>query len=282
MDPAPKVIEKLKAAVTGLQEFMDGQGLRCAPEEVANLKGDTARAGFVNRFKEVQRLTTQVDQYTDLDEQQRQNVENLLPKEQLRSFRGVYLETAKRLKERQVPRGGETDDETRQLDFEFVLFSSALIDYDYIMELIAHYSQNEPAKQQMTRKQLVNLLGSSANLMDERDDIVAYIDTLAPGEGLSEQVIREGYEAFKAQRSVNELAKLAANHDLKADALREFVETTLGRMIFDGQQLTELLEPLELGWKARTQKELALMEELVPFLKKQAQGREISGLAAYE
>lgn len=28
--------------------------------------------------------------------------------------------------------------------------------------------------------------------------------------------------------------------------------------------------------------ELALMQEMVPFLKKQAQGREISGLAAYE
>ena len=54
------------------------------------------------------------------------------------------------------------------------------------------------------------------------------------------------------------------------------------RMIFDGEQLSELLEPLDLGWKARTQAELALMEELVPLLNKLAQGREISGLAAYE
>jgi type I restriction enzyme R subunit len=43
-----------------------------------------------------------------------------------------------------------------------------------------------------------------------------------------------------------------------------------------------LFEPLELGWKARTKAELALMDDLVPFLKKQTQGREISGLAAYE
>lgn len=34
--------------------------------------------------------------------------------------------------------------------------------------------------------------------------------------------------------------------------------------------------------KDRTKAELALMDELVPFLKKQAQGRDISGLAAYE
>jgi type I restriction enzyme R subunit len=56
----------------------------------------------------------------------------------------------------------------------------------------------------------------------------------------------------------------------------------MNRMIFDGKQLSDLLAPLELGWKARTQKELVLMEELVPMLNKLAQGLEISGLAAYE
>ena len=36
------------------------------------------------------------------------------------------------------------------------------------------------------------------------------------------------------------------------------------------------------GWKARSQKELALMADLLPLLHKLAQGREISGLQAYE
>jgi type I restriction enzyme R subunit len=42
------------------------------------------------------------------------------------------------------------------------------------------------------------------------------------------------------------------------------------------------MEPLELGWKQRSKSETALMEDLVPQLKKIAEGREISGLAAYE
>jgi len=54
------------------------------------------------------------------------------------------------------------------------------------------------------------------------------------------------------------------------------------RMIFDGEQLTDLLAPLGMNWKQRRQKELALMEELIPVLYKLAQGREISGLGAYE
>ena len=53
------------------------------------------------------------------------------------------------------------------------------------------------------------------------------------------------------------------------------------RMIFDGEQLSDLLAPLGLGWKVRTQKELALMEELIPLLHKLAQGREIAGLGVY-
>ena len=39
----------------------------------------------------------------------------------------------------------------------------------------------------MTREQLINLLSSSANLMEERDDIVAYINSLEVGKGLYEE-----------------------------------------------------------------------------------------------
>lgn len=42
------------------------------------------------------------------------------------------------------------------------------------------------------------------------------------------------------------------------------------------------MEPLQLGWKARAQAETALMAQLMPLLTKRAQGREISGLSAYE
>jgi len=53
-------------------------------------------------------------------------------------------------------------------------------------------------------------------------------------------------------------------------------------MIFDGEQLSDLLAPLELGWKARTGKELALVKDLSPLLNKISGGLEISGLSAYE
>ena len=280
VDPAPVVIDKLKDAFSKLNTFMKSQGLDSALEQVANLKGDKNRAEFINHFKEVQRLKTQLDQYTDLSEASKENLEKLLPEDTLRAFKGMYLETAQRLKAKQN-KGGETGNTVQQLDFEFVLFASAVIDYDYIMGLIAKSTQGT-SKQKMTRQQLIDLISSSANLMEERDDIIAYINSLKTGEALNENAIREGYQAFKAAKSAKELVDIAEKHGLQPQALQAFVDTIMSRMIFDGEKLSDLLAPLELGWKVRSQKELALMEDLVPVLNKLAQGREISGLVAYE
>ena len=163
-----------------------------------------------------------------------------------------------------------------------MLFASAVIDYDYIMKLIAGYTQAVPGKQSMTRDELIGLIQSDAKFVDERDDIAAYIKTLSTEKGMSETAIREGYEQFKVEKNARELTEVAAKHGLEAASLQKFVDNVLQRMIFDGEQLSDLLAPLGLGWKARTQKELALMEDVAPMLHKLAHGRDISGLSAYE
>ena len=134
----------------------------------------------------------------------------------------------------------------------------------------------------MTRLQLINLLSSSANLMDEREDIIDYIKTLEVGNGLTEKEIRTGYQKFKDKKSAQELLNIAEKHNIASESLKIFIDEILNRMIFDGEKLTDLLAPLGLGWKDRRVAELSLMEDLVPLLNKLAQGREIAGLNAYE
>jgi type I restriction enzyme R subunit len=283
VDPAPTAIKKLHEAVAKLEKFMESQGLECKPEEVSNLKGDTARAEFIDKFKEVQRLKTQLDQYTDIKEEQAAKIQELLPEDTLRAFRGAYIETAQRLKEQQGKDITDKAPEVEQLDFEFVLFSSAIIDYDYIMSLISKYTQpGVPKKEKMTKKELIDLISSTSNLMDERDDIEEYINTLEEGKGLDEKSIRAGYQKFKAEKSSKELAAVANKHGIESVSLQAFVDKIMERMIFDGEKLSDLLEPLDLGWRDRTKKELELMEDLIPLLKKLANGREIVGLKAYE
>jgi type I restriction enzyme R subunit len=283
VDKAPVVIQKLEVAVQKLDAFMKSQGLDTAPSAVANLKGDAAKAVFIERFKEVQRLKTQLDQYTDLTEENKGNIQHVLPEETHRGFRGAYLETAQKLKEQRGKTSGKTEpDDMDQIDFEFVLFASAVIDYDYIMGLIAKFSAKGPAKSKMTKDELIGLISSDAKFMNERDDIAEYIGTLKAGEGLSETAIRDGYTRFKAEKNSQELAAIASKNGLTPLALQTFVDCILDRMIFDGEQLSDLMAPLDLGWKARTQAELALMGDLFPLLTKRAGGRDISGLSAYE
>ena len=282
VEPAAEVIRQYEAAVAGMAGFMRGKDLVCEPQQVYNLKGDAARVEFVNRFKEVQRLKTQLDQYTDLEPDQKARIDAILPPEQLQSFRSTYLETAKRLKAQQEQQGDQATSAVQQLDFEFVLFASAVIDYDYIMALIARLTGHKPDKMKLSREQLIGLIASDAKFIDERDDLADYIRSLPVGQPLNETEIRAGFERFKGEKKTRALADIAARHRLDATALQAFADEVLRRRIFDGERLSELMAPLQLGWKARTQKELALMEELTPLLHKLAQGREIAGLAAYE
>ncbi|OHT18513.1 type I restriction endonuclease subunit R [Edaphosphingomonas haloaromaticamans] len=282
VDPAPKVIASLTDAVKRLDDFMVSQGLEARPDEVANLKGDAARGQFIELFKGVQRLKTQLDQYTDLEEEQKTEIAKTVPPQTLQGFRSAYLETAQRLRAAQQRQGGEAVPEVDQLDFEFVLFASAVIDYDYIMSLIAKTTQAPAGKRTMNREQLIGIIQADAKFIDERDDIAEYIRGLPVAQPLEEKDIKAGYEAFKAEKKAAELTAIATAHGLEVAALQAFVDEIIRRRIFDGDALSDLMAPLGLGWKTRTQKELALMEALTPLLHRLAEGREISGLSVYE
>ena len=291
VEPASAIKAKFFKAVNNLRNFMNQFNLEFNASEVANLKGDDAKAGFINYFKEVQRYKTQLDQYTDLVSGDSANVGGVaepsaaygFTDDEMRAFRGAYLDIAKQLKTERERSDKSVSPEIEDLDFEFVLFASALIDYDYIMELIARYV-GQPSVMKMTKEQLVNLICSSSNLLDEREDIIDYIDDLdAKGvNGKTEQEIEQGYELFKKEKFSRAVSSIAENHHLDMDALQNFVNEIVERRIFDGDKLYDLLSPLDLGWKDRVKKEEALMKDLIPVLKRMANGQKISGLSAYE
>ncbi len=163
-----------------------------------------------------------------------------------------------------------------------MLFASAIIDYDYIMNLIADYTSQPTDKQTMNRKELLGLIAADAKFMDEHEDIKAYIATLKAGVPLDEKAIREGYAKFKQEANTAVIANMAKKHGLAEDDLQKLVDTTLRLLRFDGDALATLMQPLNLGWKERSKKEVAIMEDLAPFLRKQAKEQDISGLSSYE
>ena len=288
VEPASSIREKYKEAVAGLRKFMQSYNLEFNASEVANLKGDEAKVGFINHFKEVQRYKTQLDQYVDMTDISEVSVvsepqsEYGFTDDDLLAFRGAYLNLAYNLKKKREKTTEPVSPEIEDLDFEFILFASAMIDYDYIMDLIAKQYCGTGVKVKLTREQLVNMVLSNSNLMDERDDIIAYINSLEEVNGKTEQEIKEGYNLFKEERYAKEIASIACKYEITTESLNDFIHGIMERKIFDAGKLNDLLAPLNLGWKARAKVESALMADLIPLLKRKAEGEEISGLSAYE
>ena len=136
----------------------------------------------------------------------------------------------------------------------------------------------------MTKDQLKDLVCSTSTLLDEREDIMAYIDSLEANNvnGKTEKEIRDGYELFKTEKFAKELLTIADTHHLDIASLKSFVDDIVERKIFDAEKLDDLLTPLQLGWRERIKKETAVMKDLIPLLKRMASGQKISGLSAYE
>ena len=231
---------------------MQSQGLEAKPDQVNNLMGDDARAQFIKRFKQVQRLQTELDQYTDLTDEQREQIEQALPKDDLRAFRG-RLPRNRPAPERAAGharrgRASPANLEIDQLDFEFVLFASAVIDYDYIMKLIAKYSGQDPKKLTISREQLIGLIQSDAKFLDEREEDHRVRPLTeggrGPRRGRDPRRLRavQGREAGQGDRGPRSGPR--SDH---LSPLVAFVDTILQRMIFDGEQLTDLMAPLEHG-----------------------------------
>ena len=183
-----------------------------------------------------------------------------------------------------IPSGAWSDDTSMTIAaMASIINHQGEIDYDDIMELIGRYV-GTPSMQKMTKEQLVNLICSSANLIDEREDIIDYIDDLDTKgvNGKTEKEIEQGYELFKKDKFTKAISSIAEKHHLDIEAVQTFVNEIVERRIFDGEKLYDLIAPLELGWKDRARKEEELMKDLIPLLKRMAGGQKISGLSAYE
>ena len=273
------VVEKYKTAITQLQTVMNGMGLDCKPEEVVNIPQGENTSNFIEAFKDVQRLSIKLDQYVDLPEELKTAIEAAMPEDTLQQFRTAYLDLARRRRNEKGHQAKDIPDE--EPDFELSLFSSALVDYDYIMKLLAKYTDTHFEKVKITKEQLLEILSSSVDLMNERDYLKAFIeDELQKGSGVSEAEIRERYKAYKDKRFNQQIAALSREYGIDAAALESFVAETTKLRRLDEDALRELLSHIE-NWKQRKAAKEGLLADLAPLLSLLSSGNAIEGLNAY-
>lgn len=279
VEPVESVVEKYKEAITQLQTVMNGMGLECKPEEVINIPQGENTGEFISAFKDVQRLALKLDQYVDMPEEMKDAIEAAMPEDTLQQFRTAYLDLARRRRNKKGSQAKEDPED--EPDFELSLFSSTLVDYDYIMKLLAKYTDTHFEKVKITKEQLLDILSGSVDLMNERDYLKAFIEEeLHKGSGISEKEIRERYKAYKDKRFNQQIAALAAEYGIEPAALEAFVAETTKLRRLDEDALRELLSHID-GWKQRKAAKEGLLADLAPLFALLSGGNTIEGLNAY-
>lgn len=282
---AEEVVELLDVAVQRLYTMMKNHGLEPEPEEVPNLKGDAARADFVEIFKDVQRPILQLDQYIDIPPELQARIDAIMPPEKRLAFRTAYLELGRELRQKGAAESpddaSDPTDVMQDIDFELVLFASAIIDYDYIISLIARMvNEAEPERREVTREEIVALLRSHSNLPEDREDILEFVCHPEVINGRTADEISDEFRRFREAKWHRQLQELAHRYGVDQEGLSEFIESTLHVMRYDDSHLSDLFTDEGLGWRDRVAKKNALRADLVPLIRLRAAGQEIDNLPA--
>lgn len=285
VEPIEKKVEQLEEAVQGLNNMMEGYGLKPEPEEVPNLKGDAARADFVERFKAVQRLMLQCNQYVDIPPELQARIDAIMPPEKRLAFRTAYLELGRELRQKGAAEspddGSEPTDVMQDIDFELVLFASAIIDYDYIISLIARMvNEKEPERREVTREEIVALLRSHSNLPEDREDILEFVRHPEAINGRTAGEISDEFRRFREAKWHRLVHEMAQRHGVDQGLLSDFIESTLHVMRYDDSHLSDLFTNEGLGWRDRVTKKNALRADLLPLIRLRAAGQTIDNLPA--
>ena len=282
---AEEVVKLLDVAVQRLYTMMESYGLEPEPEEVPNLKGDAARADFVEIFKDVQRSILQLDQYIDIPPELQARIDAIMPPEKRLAFRTAYLELGRELRQKRAAESpddaSEPTDVMQDIDFELVLFASALINYDYIMTLISRMvNEEEPKRREVTRKEIVALLRSHSNLPEDREDILEFVRHPEAINGRTADEISDEFRRFREAKWHRLVHQMAQRHGVDQGLLSDFIESTLDVMRYDDSHLSDLFTDEGLGWRDRVTKKNALRADLVPLIRLRAAGQTIDNLPA--
>ena len=282
---AEEVVKLLDVAVQRLYTMMESYGLEPEPEEVPNLKGDAARADFVEIFKDVQRSILQLDQYIDIPPELQARIDAIMPPEKRLAFRTAYLELGRELRQKRAAESpddvSEPTDVMQDIDLELVLFASAIIDYDYIISLIARMvNEKEPERREVTREEIVALLRSHSNLPEDREDILEFVGHPEAINGRTADEISDEFRRFREAKWHRLVHEMAQRHGVDQGLLSDFIESTLDVMRYDDSHLSDLFTDEGLGWRDRVTKKNALRADLVPLIRLRAAGQTIDNLPA--
>ncbi|QCE34915.1 type I restriction endonuclease subunit R [Acetobacteraceae bacterium] len=278
---ADKKIERLKEQMDTLREFMQDQGLELTPSEVSNLHGNEARAEFVRQYGEIKQTQKDLEQYTDLTPEQKKTIEDILPKEDILGFDQKYQEIGLKLVEEREgeaeefdeeedspeEEGEEDQDSIENLELKLVLFSSELVDYDWIMARVAECMSSDTVPQ-WANKRIRQLIRADSKFSGvEKDLLETWMDTIQPGRYTKEDMY-SSWENFRSEAQKGAFEVVARKFDVAPEKLEIVVNWIKRNQRLNSEMLEDLIDDPELSFMERSQKREAFGKAVATELRK--------------
>jgi type I restriction enzyme R subunit len=202
-------------------------------ESVDDLKGEEEKAGFVQAFRDLLRIKSSLETYAEF------SFENLnITEQEFYDYQSKYLDIYEERKKNEKTKESILD----QIDFEIELTVRDIINFDYIIQLIA--GLKDIKSDSLRKKKIENILNvfdRDIQLRKKKDLIEKFIKENLPNISPTEN-IEKAFGEFWAKERIKKIKTVSENENISVDKLEQLMgEYIYSNRLPKGQDIVDML-----------------------------------------
>lgn len=202
-------------------------------ESIDSLEGDEQKAGFVKTFRDLLRIKSSLETFAEF------SFNDLgISEQEFYDYQSKYLDIHEERKNHKP----EAESILDQIDFELELTVRDIIDFDYIIQLIAGLKNiSSDVVRQKKTDEILKLFDRDVKLRKKKELIRKFIEENLPRIGNSEGV-EQAFEEFWNSKRSEELKKVAEKENIPLDKFENVIgEYLYTQKLPHGQDIIDLL-----------------------------------------
>jgi len=217
--------------------------------------GEEAQKDFIRLYGVILRLRNILSAFDDF------NGQEILSERDVQDYHSRYIDLYQELR-----KGAEADKESINDDlvFELELIRQIEVNIDYILMLVAQYSESN-CKDKNLLTAIDKAVQSSLELRSKKELIQRFIEQINAGTRVDSD-----WQRFLQERREADLAALIQEEKLKPEETRRFMENAFrdGVLKTTGTALDQILPPISRFGGGRAEKKQGIIEKLLRFFEK--------------
>ena len=202
-------------------------------ESVNDLKGEEEKAEFVKTFRDLLRIKSSLETFAEF------TFKDLgIEEQEFYDYQSKYLDIHEERKNRE----SETESVLDQIDFEIELTVKDIVNFDYIIKLIAGLKNiSSKAARDKKTEEILHLFDRDVQLRKKKELIKKFIEENLPKVAKSQDVEKAFSEFWESERS-NNLKNIAKSENIPLEKLERLIgEYLYTQKLPHGQEIVDLM-----------------------------------------